>query len=247
MNAGSIVNLIWIAGTVLEVLLVGILLYGRMWRNFPFFTSYAVFTLTSSVISFATRGNGSLYFYSYWADEAIGIILGFAVVFEIFRSLFAGHAALRKLAVLVFGGALVILLITATYILVYEGQSIATNIGKAVMVMEEAVRTIEVGALVVLFLCTRAFGLHWRQSVFGIALGLGLFAAIELVAITLRSKLSPAMNDSLNIVRGVAYTASLIVWGTYMLLPERATDESQLPQRGQLEQWNQAILELIHQ
>lgn len=247
MNAGSLVNVIWVAGTILEFLLVGVLLYRRMWRYFPFFTSYAFFTLAGNVVGVATRENRWLYFYCYWAAEAIGIVLGFAVVFEIFRSLFAGHAALRKVATLVFCGALIILTAVATYILIYEGESVASNIGKTVMVMEEAIRTIEVGLLIVLFLCARAFGLHWRHSVFGLALGLGLFAAIELIAITMRSRLSNSSNDALNVVRGLAYTTSLVIWGTYMLLPERVADELQLPQRGQLEQWNQAILELIHQ
>jgi hypothetical protein len=63
----------------------------------------------------------------------------------------------------------------------------------------------------------------------------------------MRSQLSPATHNAFAIVRGFAYITSLLVWGTYMLLPEHASDESQLPQRGQLEQWNQAILELIHQ
>ena len=115
------------------------------------------------------------------------------------------------------------------------------------MVLEEATRTIEVGMLIVLFMCTGAFGLHWRQSVFGIALGLGIFVSVELIAVTMRSQASLAMHNVFSIVRALAYTISLLVWGTYMLLPERAADESELPQRGQLEQWNQAILELIHQ
>ncbi len=190
--------------------------------------------------------NRWLYFYCYWAAEAIGIVLGFAVVYEIFRALFAGHEALRKVATLVFMWCVDHPYRGGDYILIYEGESVKQH-SKTVMVMEEAIRTIEVGILIVLFLCARAFGLHWRHSVFGLALGLGLFAAIELIAITMRSRLSNSSNDALNVVRGLAYTTSLVIWGTYMLLPERVADELQLPQRGQLEQWNQAILELIHQ
>jgi len=55
------------------------------------------------------------------------------------------------------------------------------------------------------------------------------------------------MHNVFSIVRALAYTISLLVWGGYMLLPERVADESELPQRGQLEQWNQAVMELIHQ
>jgi hypothetical protein len=247
MNTGSLVNFFWIASTILQVLLAGVLVYRKTWLHFPLFTTYLLFNLGHGLASLAAYGNKFLYFYVYWIGEAFGIVLGFLVVYEVFKSIFLAHEALRKLAGWVFIAALILLVAIAMSILVHAGPSVKTNISRAVMVLEEATRTIEVGILIVLFMCTSAFGLHWRQSVFGIALGLGIFVSVELIAVTMRSQLSPATHNAFAVVRGLAYITSLIVWGTYMLLPERALDESQLPQRGQLEQWNQAVLELIHQ
>jgi hypothetical protein len=247
MNAGSIVEFLWIAGPVLQLILAGVLLYRRSWLTFPLFTSYAIFNLAHTLVGSGLRANPKTYFYVYWIGEAISIILGFLVLYEVFKSIFNQHTALRKLATLIFTISTVALSSLAIFILIHAGPRLTGNIGRSVIVMEEATRIIEVGLLVVLFMCTSAFGLHWRQTVFGIALGLGIFVAVELIAVTLRSQSSPAVNNEFAIIRAFAYITSLIVWGTYMLLPEQASDESQLPQRGQLEQWNQAILELIHQ
>jgi hypothetical protein len=247
MKAGSIVEFIWIGGPVLQLLLAGVLVYRKSWTTFPLFTSYALFNLADAVVALGSRANPPVYFYVYWIGEAIGIVLGFLVVYEVFKNIFIYHSALRKLAKLIFAISLFALVSLAVFILLHAGPRLTGNISRSVMVLEEATRTIEVGLLVVLFMCAGAFGLHWRQSVFGIALGLGIFVSVELVAVTMRSQLSPATHNAFAIVRAFAYITSLVVWGTYMLLPERAPDESQLPERGQLEQWNQAILELIHQ
>jgi hypothetical protein len=247
MNAGSIVEFLWIGGPVLQFILVGILLYRRSWLTFPLFTSYAMFNLAHTLVGSALRADPKIYFYVYWIGEAVSIILGFLVLYEVFRSIFTQHSALRKVATLIFAIAIVVLASLAIFILIHAGPRLTGNLGRSVVVLEEATRTIEVGLLIVLFLCAGAFGLHWRQSVFGIALGLGIFVSVELIAVTMRSQASPALHNAFSVIRGFAYMTSLIVWGTYMLLPERATDESELPQRGQLEQWNQAILELIHQ
>jgi hypothetical protein len=247
MNAGSIVEFLWIGGPVLQLILAGVLLYRKSWLTFPFFTGYVLFNLTHSLITLGSRANPSMYFYVYWIGEAISIVLGFFVMYEVFKSIFLHHSALHKLAAWIFGGSLAALVALAGFILAHTGSSVAHNISRSVIILEEATRTVELGLLVVLFTCAGAFGLHWRQSVFGVALGLGIFVSVELIAVTLRSQASAAINNEFAVVRGFAYITSLLVWGTYMLLPEHASDESQLPQRGQLEQWNQAVLELIHQ
>ena len=247
MSVGSIVQFFWILSTVLQVGLAGVLIYRKAWINFPVFTTYGLFNLAHGLANWAVYGNRIAYFYVYWIGEAVGILLGFLVVYEVFTTIFHDHAALKKLAASIFSVSVVILMAAASFILFHAGPILSRNLGRSVIVLEEATRTVEIGLLIVLFACAGAFGLHWRQAVFGVASGLGIFVSVELIAVTMRSQASAALNGEFAIARGVAYIVSLLVWGTYMLIPERATDESELPQRGQLEQWNQAILELIHQ
>jgi len=113
--------------------------------------------------------------------------------------------------------------------------------------MEEAARVFEVGLIAFLFVFYSLFGLHWRQSVFGIALGLGIYTSVKLLVLTLYPDLSKSEREVVNLVQVLGFGCSMLIWLGYMLAPERITSMRELPQRAQLEQWNQAIMELINQ
>lgn len=242
-----LIHNIWFIGSGLELVLVGVLLVGKTWRKFPLFTTYACFNLFETVLTYAVArsGIGILYFFVYWISEAIAMLLGLAVVYEIFNSLFYHHEALRKIARTVFRGALVLLLLLGIIVLAFQ-PSADTSIARIVMVTAEATRIIEVGLLMFLFLFSSAFGLHWRTHVFGIALGLGVFTAVDLVNVTMRSYLGTGAADVLNLARGTAFCLSVLMWVGYLLAPERIRGTGQVPERVQLEQWNQAVMELIN-
>src|ERR1700704_4363248 len=152
---------IWLAGIVLQVILVGILAFRKAWMRFPFFAAYASFSLFETGFTLAVAKNGMLYFYSYWICEAIATILGLAVVYEVFRGLFSSHAALRRIAELVFRGALVLLVLFGIVVVWSQSSVDKASIGSVVMVVAEATRVVEVGLLMFLFLFSTAFGLHW--------------------------------------------------------------------------------------
>jgi hypothetical protein len=174
----------------------------------------------------------------------MAMILGFAVVYEVFQHLFSAHKALLKLAGLIFRWTVAALFCLALVVILVQSPG-ASSLGKAVLVLEEATRIVEVGLLMFLFGASAAFGLHWRQAEFGIALGLGLFVAIQLTTVTLLSQLGKSAWEVLNVVRIFAFDTSLLVWLGYLLAPERATSGGEVPKRAQLEQWNQAVTELI--
>jgi hypothetical protein len=237
-----------LAGFVLQVPLVVTVLAKKLWRSFPLFTAYAVFNLVATGGLYPFIGASTLlYFYAYWICEGIGVLLGFGVVYEIFRSLFKDYSALRRLAVVGFRWALTGLVLLGIVVAFAQSSGDRNPLMGAVLLVEETTRTVEVGLLMFLFLFSRAFGLHWRQHVFGIAMGLGIFVATELAGVTIRAYFGPSVLQSFNIARCAAFDMSLLVWIGYLLAPERATSAAAVPDRAQLEQWNQAIMELIHQ
>ncbi len=193
------------------------------------------------------RRNQITYFYTYWIAEAVGIVLGLAVVYEVFRHLFSIHGALLRLASLTFRIAAIVLVLAGLIAFLMQSSSNFTNLSRAINSMEQAARIIEVGLMMILFICSTAFGLHWKQAEFGIALGLGFFAAIELSAVTLRPLVGPSHVAPLDIARSLAFDSSLVVWLGYLLAPEKKSSGANAPQQDQLEQWNQAIRKLISQ
>lgn len=244
MPLGSIIRDLWIVGVALQVLLALVLVARKIWQQYPFFSAYVFFTLLATGIMSALFRRDMVYFYTFWICEAVAMVLGLAVVREIFTSLFSPHAALRQLARVIFRVAMIVMIILA-FSAIYGQWGKALGIVKGVQLAIEATRIVELGAIMFLFLCSSAFGLHWRQNVFGIALGLGTCAAVELVNVTLMSYASPAAVQHFSLLRSLAFNCSLLIWLGYLLAPERASSKAEVPKTAQLEQWNQAVMELI--
>jgi hypothetical protein len=140
-----------------------------------------------------------------------------------------------------------VLVLMGCVVLYAQSAADKDKLSAAVMVVEEATRIIEVGLLMFLFLFSTAFGLHWRQCVFGMALGLGIFATVELIGITLQNYWGTAVQNSFAIVRPIAFNVSLMVWAGYLVAPEKKTSLAEAEHHGQLEQWNQVLTEFIYQ
>lgn len=245
MSLASASHEVWIGCIALEVLLALVLVAKKNWRQYPFFSAYAFFALFQAAIAYALFEHRMLYFYAFCICEAIGIVLGLMVVREIFAVLFTPHPALRQLATMIFRltvVALVILAGVATYVQSWDAKGFAS----AVLLAAEAARIMEVGLIMFLFACSSAFGLHWKQNVFGVALGLGLYGAVELVIVTLIPHTAPATSQVFSLIRVAAYGVSLLIWLGYFLAPEPVSvNVGEVPQQAQLEQWNQAVMELI--
>ncbi|HET9284595.1 MAG TPA: hypothetical protein VFR24_21785 [Candidatus Angelobacter sp.] len=240
----SLIDGLTLAGAVLQGALALVLLGRKAWKRYPLFTCYAIFGFAVSMMFFFLQRRPTIFFYGYWIQEAITISLGFAVVYEIFKNLFSTHEALLKLAGLIFRWTATALLCLGVAVILVQSPG-TIHLGKAVLVLEEATRVVEVGLLMFLFGASAAFGLHWKQAEFGIALGLGLYVAVQLATVALRSQIGVQAWQVMNVVSILAFDSSLLVWLGYLLAPERVTSAGEVPKRAQLEQWNQAVMELI--
>jgi hypothetical protein len=246
MTPSYLIRDLGLVGLTLQGLLALAILAKQSWRRFPFFSAYVWSSFAFGIAGYTLQRSHVLYFYTYWIGEAVGIALGLLIVYEIFRHLFSVHAALLRLATITFRIAIVLLLSAGLTVFLMQTPSHTSSLGAAVMAVEQAARIIEVGLLMILFGCSAAFGLHWKQAEFGIALGLGFFATIELMAVTLRPLVGHPGAAMLNVMRIAALDCSLFIWMGYLLAPpERAKAAVGVP-KAQLEQWNQAVTELIN-
>jgi hypothetical protein len=239
-----VIHQVWLGCIILQSLLALLLLTKKTWRTYLVFTVYVFFSLFEAVSLLVVAHNMQLYGYVFWVCETIGILLSLAVVREVFTSLFSPHPALRKLATLIFRVAVVALLTLAGGV-IYANYGDARNYSSALLLAEQAARIIEVGSIMFLFLSSSAFGLHWRQNLFGIALGLGMVTAVELITVSLVGHVRPSVVPIFSLVRVLAFGVSLFIWLGYLLVPERTTSSVEIPKQDQLEQWNQAVMELI--
>jgi hypothetical protein len=244
MPLSSIIHDVWIGSIGLQVLLALVVLAKRTWQRYPFFSAYVFFNLIETTVLYPLFRMPTVYGYAFLVFEAIGIVLGLTIVREIFTNVFSPHPALRKLAIIIFRVVVIALVVLGCGV-AHEQSGNASGISYAILLAEQATRIVEVGLIMFLFLSSSAFGLHWKQNVFGIALGLGMFAAVELINVTLIGHVSTATAQAFNLVRGISFSASLLMWAGYLLAPEQVASSVEVPKRAQLEQWNQAVMELI--
>jgi hypothetical protein len=247
MLARQVIYAAWITGLTLQVFLGVILVSRQAWRQFPAFTAYSLVSLLQGLLLLALREAPLLYSYAFWACEVVGLVLGLAVIYELFVKLLASYRALHKFASTAFQCTVALLLLIGAGVVYFHSPVEGSRFMAAFVVVEQAGRIAEVGLIIFLFSFSRVFGLHWRQGVFGIALGVGLFITVELVGITMRAYFGIVASPALNVARVLSFNCSLLVWIGYLLAPERVTTTVDLPKTAQLERWNQAIMELIHQ
>lgn len=238
---------IWITCIGVQALLAFVLLLKKSWRIYPVFSAYIFFCFFESMALYLLYHWYLLFFYTFWICEAISIFLGLMVVREIFTNVFAAHAALRKLARIIFYLSITVLVGLACFVVMGQWMDASHGMAKSILLANEAARLIELGLIVFLFLSASVFGLHWRQGIFGIALGLGMIVAFELANMTLIWHVSKTTMDALNLGKGISFLASLLIWLGYLTAPERLTSRADVPEQAQLEQWNQAVAELISQ
>src|SRR5262249_23353991 len=218
-----------LAGTILQLPLAAAVIGKRVWRTFPVFAAYSFWNLAATVVLYTSPKLGlsrNLYFYTYWVLEGIGVLLGFGVVYEVFKELLKPYAALRRIAAAAFRWVLAGLVLLAC-VVAYARPSGLPPLMAAVEIPEEAARVVEVGLLVFLFGFSRAFGLHWRQNIFGIALGLGAFTSVELAGVAMHTHIGQTAYQGFGLARVMAFNASQLIWLGYILAPERVTSTAE--------------------
>ncbi len=84
-------------------------------------------------------------------------------------------------------------------------------------------------------------GMDWKKPVFGIALGFGAYATVQLVLLTLALQFGATVNTFVNLVNVIAYLAASVIWLSFFCVPEPITVPLRSPAPPDLAQWNQTL------
>ena len=241
---------IWVFGGV-GTLVAVVLCYRRgILRAFPFFSAYLGFHIIEMVTAFAILnlfGRSSwAYFYQYWIVQAIGLGLRFAVIYEIFSHVLRPYEGLRRGSTLVFRWVGVFLILGGIGVALAGPSNEPVWAVRGALVIQRSIDVVQCGLLGLLFLAASYFALTWRNYVFGIALGFGVIATLELLASAIAAQSSPVVSGViLNSLPRVAYVIGTMIWVAYLALPEPSRLELKLLPQHDLEKWNQELLQLL--
>jgi hypothetical protein len=216
----------------------------RTYRELPWFFAYVTYHLGFSVGMMVMKhsGNYVAYFYSAWAGEFIGISLGFMVIHEIFNAVLEPYQGLHKLSKMLFRWAAAVLVAVAVAAgLMIEGHPMVTSF----TVVQSVVRLVQVGLLMFLLMFARYFGLGWKTYAYGIALGMGFYVVIDVSAQSMAIAVGAIASKYAGLLRMGSYDCALGVWLVYLLAEKPGYVREPVPGHRQLEEWDQALLELL--
>lgn len=242
---------LWIAPHVLQILVVVAMVRRGLAREFPVFLAYTVFQVLEEGTLFMLDHSAAVSGYQYWCAYSVGMAidatLRFAVIFEVFRSVFQNYPGLRHLCRLVFRGAIVVLLFAAVVVAARAPEIGLSAFLSRIHIMGLSVSVMQSGLLILLVGFSICFGLSWRSLAYGIAVGLGIFSTVYLATEAMRVWTGPVAGYAYDFVIMASYHCSVLVWLVYVLAPETACRTvEELPQNS-LEQWNAELQRLLMQ
>src|SRR5712672_3675649 len=233
---------LWIAHPVLQTVIAIAMFRCAQHRAFKFFFAYIITQIMSFAVVFSTfKYYNPATFYVSWISTAVSVALGFMVIHEAFLDVFRPFHTLRDLGTVLFKWAGLVMLLVAGVVSVSNNSSDMLPWMLAITTTQRCVRIIQVGMVLFLLFFAHYLGVSRKQHSFGIALGLGGYAMVELALIVswLGSYLD---NLAMDLVNMAAFNAALLIWLGYMLAksPARESTVNLLqPQR-----WEQSLSDI---
>jgi hypothetical protein len=247
---------LWVATPAVLTAIVVVLFWRRLEREYLMFLLYTVFVIVSSLALWMLDQRRwfsyHTYFCSWWGCAIGSVGFRFAVIGEVYRHLFADYAALQQVGRQLFWWSAAMLVLVGSAAAALSSGNAGDRLFRALQLLERTVGVVQAGMLVVLFLFSSYLLISWRNQVFGIALGLGLVAAAELVAAALSAQLGPAAPDQFTTTRYLieylhtgVYHLCAWIWLIYLLLPERPASTVRAVPAHELEPWNKELERLL--
>ena len=236
---------LWILHPILQIGIATFMVRRGLVRQFKFFFGYILTQLAIFAVVFPAYcwRSFSAAFYLYWACNAVSVAFGFLVIHEVFVDVFRLFHTLRDLGTVLFKWAGLVMLLVAGVVSVSSNSSEIAPWMQAIITSQRCVRIIQVGMVLFLLFFAHYVGINRRQLSFGIALGFGSFAVVELIVICtyVGKHLS---GPAISLLNMGAYNSSLLMWLGYVYVKRPARDASfslLQPQR-----WEQSLSDIHH-
>jgi hypothetical protein len=241
---------LWVAPHALQVALAVMMVRRKLAREFPTFFAYTVFEAVQFVVLYLTYQSAvsGLYPALWLVGNSVSVALRFAIVYEIFSKVFRSYPALKDFCTLVFRWATVVLLLVAVVLVGWASGYETDRLTTAYTVIDRAVSIVQGGLLIFILLLSRFLSFPWRSYVFGIALGVGFFASVELGISAIRTQIGVSVHSEFfNMFTMATYHCCVLFWIVTLMLPEREEARVTSVPAHNLDLWNDALQRLLHQ
>ena len=248
---------LWLSSPVSQLVIAAVMFRRSLHREFPMFFSYTLFRAITVLLIFPLSRFHLLthaqYYDAGWVHETGCMLLRFAVIYELFRVVSNPYSDLNKVTIGLFRWGTAALLLVSVII----AASLRANppngwIDAGLNILDRTVDLVQVGLLLIMLLFVRYLRLSWRSYSFGIAVGLGIFAAVDLItsAVLAQSGAIPGgqqkhLTGAIDLINLAVYQACAFIWLVYALLPERVPKTMASVPEHDLDAWNHELERLL--
>jgi hypothetical protein len=244
MSTGQILDLaLWCATPVLQAAVVIAIWRRKLHKQFPVFFTYMVCQIVIFAAIFPLRNHYTWFFWAYWAGAApINAVLCFKIIHETFLDVFRPYHTLKDLGTVIFKWAGLVMLLVAV-VVAFSTSSEQGPLMHAVTTLQRSIRLVQFGLILFLLLFSGFLGVSRRQFSFGIALGFGAFAGVELLLLALQSG-GLLHLEAFNHANLAIYNLIVVVWFSYAIMPSPIRKSAANPL--QTQRWEQGLAQAHH-
>ncbi len=239
MLTSQMIDLVlWCITPVLQAAVVLAIWRRKLHRQFPVFFTYLICQIAIFATIFPLRHHYTWFFWAYWAGAApINAVLCFKIIHEIFLDVFRPYHTLKDLGTVIFKWAGFVMLLVAV-VVAFSTSSDQGPLMHAVTTLQRSIRLVQFGLVLFLLLFSGFLGVSRRQFSFGIALGFGAFAGVELLLLALQSG-GILHSGAFNHANLTVYNLIIVVWFCYALVPSSVRKSAVNPL--QTQRWEQGL------
>jgi hypothetical protein len=201
---------IWWLGILLEALLLLRGVQARLVRKFPAFYTYVLIVFVSEFLRFSFyRWYPAIYFDVYWATQFLSLVIGSAVIFEIYRvglRTYPGAARMaRNLLFIVFGAIF-------AKALAHPPGNVFGWLAAGSEEIERNLRIVQALAILTLSLLLLLYAIPFGRNLRGILFGYGLFITTSIVQLTVMPYAWRTIQHFWSYLQPVTYMIVLVIW-----------------------------------
>src|SRR5581483_197897 len=240
---------LWVAPSVLLLILGLGLRRLRVYRQHPFFLAFvlasAIEQLTLYVLDLMPSVSPLTWWHVFWVGLVLESILKFALLGEIFSHVFKPYVAIVRLGKNAIGGVGVLLIFVSSLAAALTPVDSPFGIVSGAHQLQQAIYIIECGILAAIFGFAWYFRIGMPPAERGIALGLSISACVHLAtwAVVANTRLPDDTRVILDFINMATYHFCVLLWLYYFLLPRKApalTLAIALPENN-LDVWNREL------
>ena len=228
----SLDNIFSIIGIVSEAVLVGLLVYRRVWKTLPVFGVYCAWALLSDAGAYAiSHFSPSSYLTAYLAALAVDSALEFCVLIELTWSVLRPLRPSLPRSALVVITALVLGIGLAIWSFVsISGVAVTSPEAHLMVRLQQTTSILRILFFLVLAGCSQLLSIGWRDRELQVATGLGFFSVVSLAVEMLHTHQTfGPQYGHLNRVVIAGYICSLLYWA-YSFAQQEAPRREFTPQ-----------------